>query len=58
MDKADAIVSKTSTLLLKDGKRIPILGFGVYEVTEGCLESVLNALKLGYRHVDTAALYG
>ena len=58
MDKADAIVSKTSTVLLKDGKRIPILGLGMFKVTEGCLQCVLNAFKFGYRHVDTATLYG
>ena len=57
MNKA-AILSKTSSLLLKDGKRIPILGLGVLEAIEGCIQCVLNAFKLGYRHVDTAACYG
>lgn len=58
MEQSDSIVSKTSTLLLKDGKRMPILGLGVYEVDEGCAQCVLDALKHGYRHVDTAACYG
>lgn len=39
--------------------KIPRLGFGVYRSpTAQCVESCLNALKAGYRHIDTAQLYG
>lgn len=41
------------------GKRIPSLGFGTWRL-EGrtCTEAVLSALKIGYRHIDTAQIYG
>lgn len=52
-----ALASKASTVLLKDGKRVPVLGLGVYQANEWTLQCVLDALKLGYRHVDTAAIY-
>ena len=39
---------------------MPILGFGVFRITDEkeCEEIVLNALKAGYRHIDTASAYG
>ncbi|PKY06252.1 putative aldo-keto reductase [Aspergillus campestris IBT 28561] len=38
--------------------RIPRLGFGVYRSpTNQCVQSCLNALKAGYRHIDTAQFY-
>lgn len=44
---------------LADGNRIPQLGFGTYKVpADDAAELVAGALGLGYRHVDTAALYG
>jgi 2,5-diketo-D-gluconate reductase A len=44
---------------LADGRRIPQLGFGTYKVpAPATAELVAGALALGYRHVDTAALYG
>lgn len=44
---------------MNDQKEIPILGLGVYQSRPGSetYNSVLTALKLGYRHIDTAALY-
>ncbi len=43
---------------LYNGVEIPSNGFGVYQVSkEDCKESVLNALKVGYRHIDTAQSY-
>ncbi len=49
-----------STQLLNDGTKIPLLGFGVYQSPPGrtTYKSVRLALKAGYRHIDTAALYG
>lgn len=43
---------------LNDGHRIPQIGFGVYQVTPAEVEDVvLDALDIGYRHIDTAAVY-
>lgn len=43
---------------LYNGVEIPANGFGVYQVNkEDCKESVLTALKTGYRHIDTAQSY-
>lgn len=44
---------------LHDGNTIPQLGFGVFKVDPDKTEElVLEALKVGYRHIDTAAIYG
>lgn len=45
---------------LNNGITIPTLGFGVFQITDEkeCEVSVLNALKTGYRLIDTAACYG
>ncbi|MBN7275373.1 aldo/keto reductase [Ligilactobacillus pobuzihii] len=44
---------------LNNGVQIPSLGFGVFQITDlkECEESVLSALKTGYRLIDTAAGY-
>lgn len=48
------------TITLNNGIDMPLLGFGVFQITDEnmCEESVLNALKTGYRMIDTAACYG
>ncbi|MGO9958048.1 MAG: aldo/keto reductase [Solirubrobacteraceae bacterium] len=45
---------------LADGNTIPVLGLGVWQVTEGtdCEQAVAWALEAGYRHIDTAQAYG
>ena len=45
---------------LNNGVQMPILGFGVYQVpdAEECERSVAEALRVGYRLIDTAAAYG
>ena len=45
---------------LADGKSIPNLGLGVWQVPDGpeCEQAVRAALELGYRHIDTAQAYG
>lgn len=45
---------------LNNGVQIPLLGFGVFQITEQeiCKESVKAALRTGYRMIDTAACYG
>lgn len=43
---------------LSNGVKMPILGYGVYQVTkEECERCVLDALKVGYRSIDTAQSY-
>jgi diketogulonate reductase-like aldo/keto reductase len=48
------------TRLLADGNRIPLLALGVWQVPNGpeCVNAVRWALELGYRHIDTAQVYG
>ncbi|RNE64104.1 aldo/keto reductase [Cryobacterium tepidiphilum] len=46
-------------LALNDGHTIPQLGFGVFKVDPAeTTRIVTDALKVGYRHIDTAAIYG
>ena len=46
------------TVKLNDGVEMPILGYGVYQVTpEECERCVLDALSVGYRSIDTAQAY-
>lgn len=47
------------TLTLNDGHTIPQLGFGVFKVEPAeTTRIVSDALQVGYRHIDTAAIYG
>jgi 2,5-diketo-D-gluconate reductase A len=44
---------------LNDGRTIPQLGFGVFQIPpEDTAEAVTHALEAGYRHIDTAEMYG
>src|SRR5436190_6227233 len=45
---------------LADGNEIPLVGLGVWQMTNGreCVDAVRWALELGYRHIDTAQAYG
>jgi 2,5-diketo-D-gluconate reductase A len=46
-------------ITLNDGHSIPALGFGVFKVAPSDTErAVSTALQAGYRHIDTAAVYG
>ena len=41
------------------GEKVPALGLGTYRLTgEACVRSVGRALSMGYRHLDTAQMYG
>lgn len=43
---------------LSNGVKIPQLGYGVYQVSKDeCERCVLDALSVGYRHIDTAQSY-
>ncbi len=47
------------TIRLNNGVEIPQLGFGVYQIEpEDTVEAVRTALEIGYRHIDTAEMYG
>lgn len=47
------------SVTLNDGNSIPSVGFGVYKISPADTEqAVRTALAAGYRHIDTAALYG
>jgi 2,5-diketo-D-gluconate reductase A len=49
----------TQTLSLNDGQTIPQLGFGLWQVPAAATaETTATALRLGYRLVDGAAIYG
>jgi 2,5-diketo-D-gluconate reductase A len=44
---------------LNDGRTIPQLGFGVFQIDPAeTAEAVRTALEVGYRHIDTAEMYG
>ncbi len=46
-------------ITLNDGNKIPAVGFGVFMIPDdgSTYKAVLEALKVGYRHIDTAAAY-
>lgn len=45
-------------LKLNDGHAMPQLGFGTYLLPpEQTAQAVYEAIKVGYRHIDTAVLY-
>lgn len=48
------------TIELNNGVEMPILGYGVFQIPDHdeCKKSVLEALKAGYRSIDTAQIYG
>ncbi|UDM32054.1 aldo/keto reductase [Lentilactobacillus laojiaonis] len=50
----------SDTFTLTNGVKIPVIGFGTWQTPDGdvAYNSVLSALKAGYRHIDTAAYYG
>ena len=46
-------------ITLNDGNKIPQLGFGVYQIKPNEMaEAMGKALEAGYRHIDTAEMYG
>ncbi|KAK5651217.1 hypothetical protein OQA88_12724 [Cercophora sp. LCS_1] len=53
----DALTS-SSTVKLNSGYTMPLLGFGVWQIPEPqTAKAVTDALKAGYRHIDTAIVY-
>ncbi|MDX6656808.1 MAG: 2,5-diketo-D-gluconate reductase, partial [Solirubrobacteraceae bacterium] len=52
-------MSAVPTIELNDGRTIPQLGFGVFQIDPPkTAEAVTRALEVGYRHIDTAEMYG
>lgn len=52
-------MSKVPTIELNDGVSIPQLGFGVFQIKpDETAAAVKTALQIGYRHIDTAEMYG
>lgn len=52
-------MSTVPTVALNDGYTIPQLGFGVFQIKpDQTAAAVRSALEVGYRHVDTAEMYG
>ena len=46
-------------IALNDGRTMPSFGLGVWQAPLGaCKAAVLHALRCGYRHIDTAEIYG
>ena len=54
-----AAVSAVPTIALNSGLAIPQLGFGVFQIEpDETKRATLAALEVGYRHIDTAEMYG
>lgn len=52
-------MSSVPSVTLNDGNTIPQLGFGVFQVEpDQTAAAVRSALEVGYRHIDTAEMYG
>lgn len=52
--------SLKDTFTLSNGYKIPCIGFGTWQTPDGetAVNAVKEAIKLGYEHIDTAAIYG
>ena len=52
-------MSQVPAITLNDGRHIPQLGFGTYKIApDQAASAVRTALEVGYRHIDTAQMYG
>jgi len=58
--RSDTGIKIMQTILLNNGVEMPLLGFGVFQVTNPgeCENAVVEAIRTGYRLIDTAASYG
>jgi diketogulonate reductase-like aldo/keto reductase len=56
---SDQVIQRDTCIDMNDGNRIPILGMGVYLIPPGIdtFSSVMTALRVGYRHIDTTSIY-
>lgn len=53
-------MSEVPSVSLNNGVRMPLLGFGVFQIPDAeiCEQSAVDAIRSGYRLIDTAASYG
>ena len=52
-------MTQVPNITLNDGNTIPQLGFGVFQIKpDDTADAVKTALEVGYRHIDTAEMYG
>ena len=52
-------MSAVPSITLNDGNAIPQLGFGVFQIEpKDTAQAVKEAFEIGYRHIDTAEMYG
>lgn len=60
MSTRNCMTSLTDTYTLKNGVKIPCVGFGTWQTPDGDIaeNAVRTAIQAGYRHIDTAAVYG
>jgi 2,5-diketo-D-gluconate reductase A len=57
--RSSTTLNAVPSIALNDGNSIPQLGFGVFQIEpKDTAEAVSEALEIGYRHVDTAEMYG
>jgi len=58
--RSDTGIKNMQMVLLNNGVEMPLLGFGVFQVTNPgeCENAVVEAIRTGYRLIDTAASYG
>src|SRR4051795_1872464 len=55
----EALVTAVPQIRMNDDRTIPQLGFGVFQIPPAETgEAVRQALEVGYRHIDTAEMYG
>ena len=58
-DQTSGTTFPRDTVPLNDGNQIPLLGFGTWQIKgDQARQSVIWALEAGYRHIDTATIYG
>ena len=53
----ETLAVPTDSVELPSGARIPLLGFGTWQLRDTAADNVATALAAGYRHLDTAAAY-
>jgi 2,5-diketo-D-gluconate reductase A len=52
-------MTSVPNITLNDGSQVPQLGFGVFQIDPAeTKDATLTALEVGYRHIDTAEMYG
>ncbi len=57
--RQNGVMTDTKTATLRGGVLMPIVGFGTWQVTgRRGYDAIRYALEVGYRHIDTATMYG